>query len=172
MLFRSTTWHENVETLLSALFFVHAFAIFMAGVVTAPAHISSAPRSLHPSPPHPRPRAIQTRSGRTYAHLRQNHRLLSSPLIIVREIVGSLRKCLSSASIDPHGSAWDPVILPVFKTGAWHLRGVMGVFDSHTLPPSFNPIVAAHMKRTMRLQRLGLLYRRPAIEGYPETPLT
>jgi len=33
------------------------------------------------------------------------------------------------------GSAWDPVILPVFKTGAWHLRGVMGVFDSHTLPP-------------------------------------
>jgi uncharacterized membrane protein len=30
MLFRSTTWHENVETLLSALFFVHAFAIFMA----------------------------------------------------------------------------------------------------------------------------------------------
>jgi hypothetical protein len=32
MLFRSTTWHENVETLLSALFFVHAFAIFMAGV--------------------------------------------------------------------------------------------------------------------------------------------
>ncbi len=33
------------------------------------------------------------------------------------------------------GSEWDPVILPVFKTGARHLRGVEGVFDSHTLPP-------------------------------------
>jgi len=34
------------------------------------------------------------------------------------------------------GSAWDPVILPVFKTGARHLRDVLGVFDSHTLPPT------------------------------------
>lgn len=33
------------------------------------------------------------------------------------------------------GSAWGPVIPPVFKTGARHLRGVVGVFDSHTLPP-------------------------------------
>jgi len=33
------------------------------------------------------------------------------------------------------GSEWDPVILPVFKTGARHLRGAEGVFDSHTLPP-------------------------------------
>lgn len=33
------------------------------------------------------------------------------------------------------GSEWDPVILPVFKTGARHLRDVLGVFDSHTLPP-------------------------------------
>src|SRR5438045_9519289 len=35
-----------------------------------------------------------------------------------------------------NGSEWDPVILPVFKTGARHLRGVEGVFDSHTLPPN------------------------------------
>ena len=34
-----------------------------------------------------------------------------------------------------HGSAWGPVILPVFKTGARRLRDVVGVFDSHTLPP-------------------------------------
>jgi len=31
------------------------------------------------------------------------------------------------------------VILPVFKTGARHLRDVLGVFDSHTLPPIFPP---------------------------------
>jgi hypothetical protein len=31
------------------------------------------------------------------------------------------------------------VILPVFKTGEWHLRGVTGAFDSHTLPPIFPP---------------------------------
>jgi len=30
------------------------------------------------------------------------------------------------------------VILPVFKTGARHLRDVLGVFDSHTLPPIFD----------------------------------
>ncbi len=36
------------------------------------------------------------------------------------------------------GSEWDPVILPVFKTGARHLRGAEGVFDSHTLPPNFS----------------------------------
>jgi hypothetical protein len=35
------------------------------------------------------------------------------------------------------GSAWDPVILPVFKTGARRVRPVEGVFDSHTLPPYF-----------------------------------
>lgn len=35
-----------------------------------------------------------------------------------------------------NGSAWGPVILPVFKTGGRHLRDVVGVFDSHTLPPS------------------------------------
>ena len=40
------------------------------------------------------------------------------------------------------GSAWDPVILPVFKTGARHLRDVVGVFDSHTLPPILpNPLI-------------------------------
>src|SRR5437868_8117062 len=39
-----------------------------------------------------------------------------------------------------HGSEWDPVILPVFKTGARHLRGVEGVFDSHTLPPLLSSI--------------------------------
>jgi hypothetical protein len=27
------------------------------------------------------------------------------------------------------------VIVPVFKTGGRHLRDVVGVFDSHTLPP-------------------------------------
>ena len=41
----------------------------------------------------------------------------------------------SCAWFNEHGSAWDPVILPVFKTGARHPRGVAGVFDSHTLPP-------------------------------------
>jgi hypothetical protein len=43
-----------------------------------------------------------------------------------------------SLRLDAHGSEWDPVILPVFKTGARHLRGVEGVFDSHTLPPLFS----------------------------------
>jgi len=33
------------------------------------------------------------------------------------------------------GSEWDPVILPVFKTGACQARPGRGVFDSHTLPP-------------------------------------
>ncbi len=33
------------------------------------------------------------------------------------------------------GSAWDPVILPVFKTGARRVRPVVGAFDPHTLPP-------------------------------------
>ena len=37
--------------------------------------------------------------------------------------------------LNVRGSEWDPVILPVFKTGARHLRGAEGVFDSHTLPP-------------------------------------
>jgi hypothetical protein len=35
------------------------------------------------------------------------------------------------------GSACGPVIVPVFKTGGRHLRDVVGVFDSHTLPPMF-----------------------------------
>src|SRR5437588_20153 len=34
------------------------------------------------------------------------------------------------------GSAEGPVILPVFKTGGGHLRGVCGGFDSHSLPPT------------------------------------
>jgi hypothetical protein len=34
------------------------------------------------------------------------------------------------------GSEWDPVILPVFKTGACQARPGRGVFDSHTLPPN------------------------------------
>ena len=38
------------------------------------------------------------------------------------------------------GSAWGPVTLPVFKTGARHLCGVVGVFDSHTLPPYISRI--------------------------------
>jgi hypothetical protein len=42
------------------------------------------------------------------------------------------------AAVLPRGSAWGPVIPPVFKTGARHLRGVVGVFDSHTLPPLFS----------------------------------
>ena len=33
------------------------------------------------------------------------------------------------------GSARGPVTAPVFKTGGRHLRDVVGVFDSHTLPP-------------------------------------
>jgi hypothetical protein len=37
------------------------------------------------------------------------------------------------------GSAWGPVILPVFKTGARQVRPVVGAFDSHTLPPNLNP---------------------------------
>ncbi len=37
------------------------------------------------------------------------------------------------------GSAWGPVILPVFKTGARRLRDVVGAFDSHTLPPGSFP---------------------------------
>jgi hypothetical protein len=36
------------------------------------------------------------------------------------------------------------VILPVFKTGARHLRGVVGVFDSHTLPPPLCLPVCEH----------------------------
>ncbi len=35
-----------------------------------------------------------------------------------------------------HGSACGPVIVTVFKTVGRHLRDVVGVFDSHTLPPS------------------------------------
>jgi hypothetical protein len=33
------------------------------------------------------------------------------------------------------GSAWDPVILPVFKTGGRFAMRTAGAFDSHTLPP-------------------------------------
>ena len=33
------------------------------------------------------------------------------------------------------GSAWGPVILPVFKTGGRRVCPVAGAFDSHTLPP-------------------------------------
>ena len=33
------------------------------------------------------------------------------------------------------GSAWGPVILPVFKSGDSALREPSGGFDSHTLPP-------------------------------------
>ena len=36
-----------------------------------------------------------------------------------------------------HGSAWGPVILPVFKTGGRRVCPVAGAFDSHTLPPMF-----------------------------------
>ena len=43
-----------------------------------------------------------------------------------------------------NGSAWGPVILPVFKTGGRHLRDVVGVFDSHTLPP-ISAMYAQHM---------------------------
>ena len=40
------------------------------------------------------------------------------------------------AMLNIYGSEWDPVILPVFKTGACQARPGRGVFDSHTLPPS------------------------------------
>jgi hypothetical protein len=36
------------------------------------------------------------------------------------------------------GSACGPVIVPVFKTGGRRLRDVVGVFDSHTLPPNLS----------------------------------
>ena len=57
---------------------------------------------------------------------------------------GKLDSTLPRAIIEisPDGSAGGPVILPVFKTGARHLRGVVGVFDSHTLPPLFTPRIA------------------------------
>jgi hypothetical protein len=42
---------------------------------------------------------------------------------------------IAPVMVEARGSEWDPVILPVFKTGARRLRGVEGVFDSHTLPP-------------------------------------
>ena len=46
-----------------------------------------------------------------------------------------LRIIAPSRNNRQQGSAWGPVILPVFKTGARRLRDVVGAFDSHTLPP-------------------------------------
>ena len=80
------------------------------------------------------------------------------------------------------GSEWDPVILPVFKTGARHLRGVEGVFDSHTLPPgssvrqkdaapaaSFYILIVEHragVEPAMRaLQARALATWRPVLEN-------
>jgi len=43
------------------------------------------------------------------------------------------QKCFVRLGSD--GSAWGPVILPVFKTGGCQACPGDGAFDSHTLPP-------------------------------------
>jgi hypothetical protein len=52
------------------------------------------------------------------------------------------------------------VILPVFKTGARHLRGVVGGFDSHSLPPFvFNRLRSRRLTNRYRLT-LNLAHNR------------
>ena len=61
------------------------------------------------------------------------------------------------------------MILPVFKTGARHLRGVEGVFDSHTLPPDFLEDRAGVEPAMRALQARALATWRPVL-GRMETP--
>jgi len=97
---------------------------------------------------------------------RRNHQRWNTlPIqITARSQKSSLRTCTSQPGMrrmespagngPEYGSAWGPVILPVFKTGAWHLRGVMGAFDSHTLPPNFKRLAGAAISSATSFRQL------------------
>src|SRR5690348_1948557 len=70
----------------------------------------------------------------------QLHRLvaLNGFSCTVMDII-SVPKRQKTARVEKRrGSAWGPVILPVFKTGGRQACPGDGVFDSHALPPKLN----------------------------------